>query len=89
MIPKQLMEEKLHRAFERGVEKGLSQVISVPEGVDAEEYLEFQRKAARYDGLLKLYQQQLVKEVEKQDYITELESVIHKQTNCKRENCYN
>jgi len=69
-ITRELHEQQVHAAFERGFEKGKAEALHTPEG---EDYDELVRKAAKYDALLRVYQQQLIKAVWYQDEIDRYE----------------
>ena len=77
MITKKLLEDQLQAAYGRGYEKGYkigSEQVVVKEVItEGEDYDELVRKAGRYDTLLSLYQQQLVRAVWYQDEILRYE----------------
>lgn len=79
MITKKLLEDQLQTAYERGYEKGYrigsEQVVVKEVTPEGEDYEELTRKAGRYNTLLSLYQQQLVKAVWYQDEILSYEKI--------------
>lgn len=77
MITKKLLDDQLQSAYERGYERGYrigsEQTIVKEVTPESEDYDELVRKAGRYDALLNLYQQQLVRAVWYQDEILRYE----------------